>query len=417
MKSKSIFFNQFFDELNKEAIDYCIMNGYEDYPEEIGSDIDIVVNSYIEFEKILEQLSKKLNFTIIQKMEHKHKVANFFVAKEYDGVSSILSLDIYEHYVVKERLLFDSKYFLEDKESLKNFYIPNSKKEFLYYFVKKIIKQDVEENIDQLIKLYQEDANFELYFKDNSKHIHEAFSNKDRNYFLTNKKLLRSDLFNSTQPLTHLKVFEALRVVKRVLNPIGFEISFLGPDGSGKSTIIEELKTRELPFRRVDYFHLKPRLFGAKGDGKPVVDPHAKEAYKGLLSYLKLFHFMIDYIIGFFVKVLPLKMRSSLVIFDRYYDDILVDPKRFRYGGNLGFAKFMRHFIPKPNLYFILTSNAEVIYERKQEVSFEELERQIEVYESLVDNKRYIKIDVNRDVKEIANEIENIIYGKLDERY
>ena len=105
-----------------------------------------------------------------------------------------------------------------------------------------------------------------------------------------------------------------------------------------------------------------------------------------------------------------------MVIFDRYYDDILVDPKRFRYGGNLAFANFMRKFIPKPDLYFILIADAKIIYERKQEVPFEELERQIEAYKKLIDGERYILIDVNRTPREIVDEIENIMYGKLNEK-
>ena len=36
------------------------------------------------------------------------------------------------------------------------------------------------------------------------------------------------------------------------------KICFLGPDGSGKSTIIEKLLIQELPFKNKEYFHLKP---------------------------------------------------------------------------------------------------------------------------------------------------------------
>jgi thymidylate kinase len=190
-------------------------------------------------------------------------------------------------------------------------------------------------------------------------------------------------------------------------------IAFLGPDGSGKSTIIEELKKRDLPFRRIDYFHLKPRLFGDKDINKIVTNPHAKKPYRGILSYLKLFHFMSDYIIGYFIKILPLKIKSSLIVFDRYYDDILIDPKRFRYGGSLKFAKIMRIFIPKPDIYFVLVAEADVLYKRKQEVEFNELQRQLNEYKKLTDHKKYILIDVNRDVERIVDEIENYLFNRL----
>lgn len=192
-----------------------------------------------------------------------------------------------------------------------------------------------------------------------------------------------------------------------------FVISFLGPDGSGKSTIIELLKQDELIFKDTHYFHLKPRLLGAKGDGKPVVNPHGKPPYMGLLSYLKLVHFILDYILGYMVKILSLKSKSSLIIFDRYYDDLLVDPLRFRYGGSLKIAKFMRSIIPKPDIYFVLTTDPKIIFERKQEVTFDELERQIEVYNSFVDNKKYFKIDVSQMPEKIIEDIIDILSKEL----
>ena len=126
---------------------------------------------------------------------------------------------------------------------------------------------------------------------------------------------------------------------------------------------------------------------------------------------------MLEYIFGWPLKVIPLKIKSSLIIFDRYYDDVLVDPRRYRYGGGIFFAKIMRFFIPKPELYFVLIANENVIYKRKQEIEIHELERQVNEYKKLCDNKRYIFIDVNRDVYEIINEIEKIMYNKLNERF
>lgn len=417
MSNKSIFFNNFFNELNQQEIRYCIMNGYENYPNIIGSDIDIIVNSYNKFSLILDVLAVKLDYIIIQKLEHKYKVANFFIAKQFDSKIEILSLDIYEHYLVEDRILFDSEYFLKDKLQYKNFFIPNNKNECLYYFIKKVVKQDIESNFDVLFNKYDNEIKFEDFFRNSANSIKKSFESKDKTFFSINKNVLREEILDTIKSSKYLKVLESIRVLKRIFRPTGFIISILGPDGSGKSTIIEELKKRELPFRRIDYFHLKPRLLGAKGDGQPVVNPHAKKPYKGLLSYIKLFHFFLDYIVGFLILILPLKIKSSLIIFDRYYDDILVDPKRFRYAGSLMIAKFTRFFLPQPELYFILTTDAQVIYKRKQEVVFEELERQINVYNSLVDGQKYIHIDVDKDIGDIVNEIEIIICKKLNERF
>ena len=192
-------------------------------------------------------------------------------------------------------------------------------------------------------------------------------------------------------------------------------VCFLGPDGSGKSTIIQKLLDHNLPFKRYDYFHLKP-FFKHKAKNYTIVeDPHSKRPYGLIKSLLKLFLFVIQYNIGWVFNILCLKLQSSMIIFDRYFDDILVDNLRYRYGGNIRIAKIFRYLIPKPRLYFILTTNANVIYNRKKEVSLTELERQIVEYQKLADGKRYINIEVNRSPEEIVNEINSIILNRLNE--
>ena len=211
------------------------------------------------------------------------------------------------------------------------------------------------------------------------------------------------------------KILNLLRIIKRILNPTGFSIAILGPDGAGKSTVINEIMAIYLPFRRKDYFHLKPLY--SKGISSTVEDPHQFPPYSKLKSYIKLLYFVYQYNFGWIKNIVPLKIKSSLVIFDRYYDDLLVDNKRYRYGASKTFAKFIRFFIPKPDLYFILTTDAKIIYKRKQEVPFAELERQIKGYRALADGKRYFNIDVNRTPDEIVKEITLIMMEKMNERY
>jgi thymidylate kinase len=186
-------------------------------------------------------------------------------------------------------------------------------------------------------------------------------------------------------------------------------IAFLGSDGSGKSTIIDTLlASDELNYNKTEYFHLKPII--KKSSSETVVeDPHEKPVYSSLKSYTKLLFFIYQYNRGWMKNISPLKSKNTLVIFDRYYDDLLVDYRRYRYGGSMSIAKFARKFIPKPELYFILVTDAEIIFKRKQEVEFSELERQIKAYSALADNKRYFLIDVNRTPEEIVKEIVSIM--------
>ena len=198
-------------------------------------------------------------------------------------------------------------------------------------------------------------------------------------------------------------------------NPKSISISFLGPDGSGKSTIIDLLMTTNY-FKYKYYFHLKP-ISQDNISTTVETNPHSKPLYSKFKSYIKLLYFIYQYNFGWLKNIVKLRTKSSLIIFDRYYDDLLVDNKRYRYGGSLGIAKFVRLFIPRPDLYFILTTDAKVIYERKQEVTFEDLDRQIKDYRALADGQRYFNIDVNRTPQEIVDEITLIMMEKMNEQY
>jgi thymidylate kinase len=244
----------------------------------------------------------------------------------------------------------------------------------------------------------------------------DGFVNDDYEKIVNHSDILIKDFDSLKKTNLTKKILNLGRTLKRIIKPTGLTISFLGPDGSGKSTIIDEILEKRLPFRRKDYFHLKP-LKSKNENNTTVEDPHKYPPYSKLKSYIKLLYFIYQYNFGWLKNIVSLKIKSSLIIFDRYYDDVLVDTKRYRYGGSVMVAKFVRLFIPKPDIYFILTTDPKVIYERKQEVPFEELERQVKEYRALADGKRYFNIDVNRSPDEIAQEIIDIMIEKMNERY
>ncbi|MGH8950410.1 MAG: dTMP kinase, partial [Acidimicrobiia bacterium] len=131
----------------------------------------------------------------------------------------------------------------------------------------------------------------------------------------------------------------------------GLLVAVLGPDGSGKSTLItgleERLVSRGL---RVHRFHLRPH-FGRPPDFNGLVtDPHRKQARGPISSIAKLVLWWADYVIGHYIGVRPKLNNSGIVVFDRYYHDLLVDPVRYRYGSSLGLARLVGRLVPQPDL-------------------------------------------------------------------
>ncbi|HEY0664370.1 MAG TPA: DapH/DapD/GlmU-related protein, partial [Thiobacillaceae bacterium] len=212
---------------------------------------------------------------------------------------------------------------------------------------------------------------------------------------------------------------EGLRRLERVLRPTGLSVAVLGPDGCGKSSVIDRLLTELTPvFRRTGCFHLRPRLFS---DGStaalPVTRPHAQPARGAVASVAKLAYFMVDYAFGWLVRVWPSAIRSTLVVFDRYYHDLLVDPRRFRYGGPARVARWAAYCVPAPDMWVLLDAPAEILQRRKSEVSIGESERQRRAYLRLM-NRRWnaAVVDASRGIAQVVAETEDFVLRFLQQR-
>jgi thymidylate kinase len=214
---------------------------------------------------------------------------------------------------------------------------------------------------------------------------------------------------------------EALRVTRRWFHPTGLFVVILGPDGVGKSTLVGRLSQEFGPcFRRHRIFHWRPMVIAAqKETGAVVSDPHGVLPRGTLRSVAVLLGFFLDYWVGYCLVLRPFLARSGLVMFDRYFHDLLVDPLRYRYGGPMWLARLLGRFVPPPDLMFlVLDAEDQVIFTRKREVPPEELRRQRAGYQQFItDERRAALITTDKGVEPTLKAATRLVVEYLAERF
>lgn len=202
--------------------------------------------------------------------------------------------------------------------------------------------------------------------------------------------------------------------IKSYLFPKGTWVVLLGSDGVGKSTLLERLVAdNNALFPVVVTQHLRPNailpsLKTTKAGS--AVKPHSLPEYSPWKSVAKLIYLVLDYNVGYLLRVRPQLARGALFVFDRYFYDLVVDPVRFRYGGPRWLAEFALHLVPRPDLCFILTAQPEVVMMRKQDLTYGELERQHGAYQLLARKLAFAHhIDASQTQEAVADEVAQIM--------
>jgi thymidylate kinase len=160
--------------------------------------------------------------------------------------------------------------------------------------------------------------------------------------------------------------------------------------------------------RVVKMRHLKPRIFMLRRSETitPVVDPHGKPARPALISLAKILVWLIEEWYASLVQ----ETKESLLICDRSYHDLLVDPRRYRYGGPMWAAALVGKLMPKPDLWVLLDAPVEILQARKQEVSPEESARQCQAYIALVRKQRkHVIVDASKSLDKVIADVDRAI--------
>lgn len=404
-------FNYLFESFNSQNIDYVIIHSYQYLPDRFDSDIDTAINvsNIKDAIKLLDSILAGTGWRVIQFWRHENYAADCVISNDEE----FLQVDFCTHYERNGRVVMPVQELLEGKRIYKNFYVPKPQTEFTYILVKKLLKKFFSDGSkERLTALWEAMSEKEKLDVRNGlrRFIAEDQIGMILDYIASSRydlidleaahRELRKKTSNTVDDL-HYKVFDIKRRIERIVHPTGLFIVLLGVDGAGKTTIAESLKGRyTTAFRRIDHYHSRVRVLKdisqLKKDAKPIdaSDPHGKKQKSGkITSVIKFGYYFLDFLIGN-VKITIAKIKSTLVLVERYYYDYSIDKVRYNLNLSDRFLSFFEHFILKPDIIFILTGDSKKLLERKHEITINEIDEQKKkLTDRFVNNPKAVFID------------------------
>lgn len=409
--------------LNTNA-DYAVLRNYDGLPEFNNSrDIDIIIekDTYANVKSQLIDVVEQCGWKIVTLLKSDRLVTWVCGNIAMDGFVNLIQLDFFFNTSVFGIELLPARYMLKSKSFNGKIYHVDIVCEFLdkYLYDRAVgakypekynaVKTSVKTNSDVISVLKK-------VFGVNS--IEECDG--------ANGKKLLLHAFCSSPFLNFVRFirFEYYRIANYLKSNTGFTIGFTGPDGVGKTTVINKLiDSLGVVFRDAhEYMHFRPTLFGNLGDVahsaglKKDVDRNYSDPHRGgktgkVSSFLRLFYYSLDYIVGYWIKIKSVTRITRLVIFDRYYTDIICDSRRSRiYLSPKFLYRYGRVFIPSLDYNILLTADTDVILARKQELSIADVDAINKNIDFLASKKGYLKVLNNSSPESTVTSILTYIF-------
>ncbi|MCF6325023.1 MAG: hypothetical protein L3J89_12000 [Gammaproteobacteria bacterium] len=257
----------------------------------------------------------------------------------------------------------------------------------------------------------------------------------------TRKFLVLRYPMNRVFPLVH----KVCRVSRYFARRRGVLIAALGPDGAGKSTVVEKVDKmlafgafpvatvymgkREtlLPTSKLIrlYYDYKEKKTKGK-NGEPVssaviqelTEDKPRSAKKNWIACVKealgLSNWFLEQWARYLIDIRPVMQQGGVVLCDRYIYD-LADRSRRSIVYSKSFAWFLKVFFPTPDITYFYWEEPEVLYERKMENTVERSAFLIANYRAILSNiPNVIEVRTNIDADEICIDVTDRIVTTME---
>jgi len=399
-----LFLRTFFRELEEKGVRYCVLRNYEGLPYSLGEgDLDIYVTpeDAQRIEEVITLVARKMRMRVIQRVYTFHVVGYTVVWNDVSVAEPGIHIDVMRRFAWRGVEFFPCRELFEKQRKLRGISVPHPVHEAFISLLDRVlwggeVGKKHSQSIASTITEHEQEWSRLLsltFGSSTAETILKSLRKEDLDYLLQHqsllqwKSLLHGFLRNPGKNVSGF-LLHYLHQLRNLLRPRGFFVALIGPDGAGKSTIVEGLDKALLRLHLITrVFHWRPFLFKPLRDlTRTIVTnqiPKSSETSGTLVSFLRLMYYTADYIIGYFLRVLPVLRRGGIVLFDRYFFDYSVDPERVRTKFLGGMPRFLYRFVPHPDAVFLVQADPETIHSRKPELSIAEIDRQLKAFQNL----------------------------------
>lgn len=434
-------FSKFIETLNNTQKKYFVLRNFEGLPESNNSkDVDIIIapGSYKSVLSLLIECFRSfgLSHYYIMNYERAHCVYGIDVEKSF-----AIHIDLIEGYANKGYEIFDFEELYSNTLNYKSFKVLNGCYDIVLLLLYKIIgckelKEKYRTKINDIYKIDRRGINEilqRILGRKCAQLVFEDLDNADFDNIVAHSKDIakaakrRAFINKPFKTFVGWWKFYSEKSYNMILCPKSIQklIAVEAPDGAGKTTFIDYLRIKIAEYFVSDIskskiYHFRPLFLpnlGAVGEKAGVMkqdtnftEPHRAKQANRISSFIRMTYYWLDYLIG-----MPLILRKNaqfdkITIFDRYIYDFLVDPRRSRINLPYWLRRLFTKMVKQPKIVFVLDAPTEVIYKRKQELTPEEITRQLVEFRKLSSlGKRYFRLDASKSPEEIANDAIKVI--------
>ena len=380
-----------FASLSRAGVPYCVTHNHDGLPATVGTDVDAVTTAAA-LASLAPSALTGPGHTLVQWLAHRACWA-VLAGPGPGGVPSLVQLHLSPAFEPDDVPCYLAEEILADREQPNGFWATPAAAEFGCVLANRVTKESLRaKHTDRLAALFAVDP------VGCERRVRRFFTGANAEAVLA---AARTDRWADVEPMLPVLGQELRRrghagggivggLAKwgrragRWARPSsGLHVVFLGPDGVGKSTVIEAVKTSLSPaFLRYSYQTFAPALLPGKLQPKKDT-PHQLPPRGKAASWVKAAWWSVCYTAGYQAAIRPTVARGGLVVNHRYLPDAIVDPKRYRYSGPRWILSALWKVAPKPDLLFVLDAPADVIQRRKTEVTPAETARQREGYRAV----------------------------------